>query len=86
MGHYYAKFSCNYHTCCRRLVKYSSDIPPVFEKYGSTCLSSVTFLDALPIFWISDADAVKTVQNLRTTFTKDTEAVSLEILPKNINS
>ena len=50
---------------------------PVYKKYGSTCLSSVVFWNALPVFWISDADAIKTVQSSRVVFPKDIEAVGL---------
>ncbi|RDB30006.1 hypothetical protein Hypma_014135 [Hypsizygus marmoreus] len=45
-----------------------------YAKYGSTCLSSVTFWNAIPIFWLSDADAIKTVHAGRATFPKDVEA------------
>ena len=48
---------------------------PVYKKYGSTCLSSVVFWNTLPVFWISDASAIKTVHSSRVVFVKDVEAV-----------
>ena len=47
----------------------------VYKKYGSTCLSSAVFWNALPVFWISDADAIKTVHSSRVVFPKDIEIV-----------
>ena len=47
----------------------------VYKKYGSTCLSSAVFWNALPVFWISDADAIKTVHSSRVVFPKDIELV-----------
>ncbi|KAG6873084.1 hypothetical protein C0995_003128 [Termitomyces sp. Mi166 len=46
----------------------------LFQKYGSTCLSSVTFRNAIPTFWLSDADAIKAVHFGRAAFQKDVEA------------
>ncbi|KAK0237992.1 cytochrome P450 [Armillaria nabsnona] len=46
----------------------------VFAKFGTTCLGSVVFWDAIPTFWISDADAIRIVSSDRKTFTKDVEA------------
>ncbi|KAF5379057.1 hypothetical protein D9615_005999 [Tricholomella constricta] len=46
----------------------------LFREYGSTCLSSVTFWKAIPTFWLSDADAIKTVHTSRAIFPKDVEA------------
>ncbi|KAG6811399.1 hypothetical protein H0H92_007591, partial [Tricholoma furcatifolium] len=45
-----------------------------FQQFGSTCLSSVTFWNAIPIFWLSDADAIKAVHAGRSVFPKDVEA------------
>jgi len=47
----------------------------VYKQYGSTCLSSVVLWNALPVFWISDADAIKTLHSSRVVFPKDIEAV-----------
>ncbi|KAF5379088.1 hypothetical protein D9615_005915 [Tricholomella constricta] len=46
----------------------------LFREYGSTCLSSVTFWKAIPTFWLSDADTIKTVHTSRAIFPKDVEA------------
>ncbi|KAG6919795.1 hypothetical protein DXG01_000295 [Tephrocybe rancida] len=46
----------------------------LFQKFGSTCLSSATFWNAVPTFWLSDADAIKTVHAGRATFPKEVEA------------
>lgn len=48
---------------------------PVYAKYGSTCLSSITFWNAIPVFWLSDGDAIKFISANRTAFPKDVEAV-----------
>ncbi|KAG6831703.1 hypothetical protein H0H87_004358 [Tephrocybe sp. NHM501043] len=45
-----------------------------FHKFQSTCLSSVTFWNAVPTFWLSDADAIKTVHASRNAFPKEVEA------------
>lgn len=56
----------------------------VYKKYGSTCLVSATFWDAIPTYWFSDADALKTITSDRFTFMKDVEAVrSPSILSRN---
>src|ERR1700722_19858281 len=47
----------------------------VYEKYGSTCLSSVTFWGSTAYFWIADADTMKTITFDGSTFTKDIETV-----------
>jgi len=47
----------------------------VYKSYGSTCLSSIVFWDALPTFWLSDAEAIKAVSTDRQVFSKDVEAV-----------
>ena len=47
----------------------------MYEKYGSTCLSSVTFWDSIPHFWIADADTIKTIASDVDTFHKDIEGV-----------
>jgi hypothetical protein len=49
----------------------------VYERYGSTCLSSIVFWNALPMFWLSGAEAIKAVSTDRALFSKDVEAVSL---------
>ncbi|KAF4564500.1 hypothetical protein EYR40_010663 [Pleurotus pulmonarius] len=46
----------------------------LYQKYGSTCLSSIVFSNAIPTFWLSDADAIKVVSTDRTVFQKDVEA------------
>ncbi|KAK0220202.1 cytochrome P450 [Armillaria fumosa] len=57
----------------------------VFAKFGTTCLSSVVFWDAIPTFWISDADAIRIVSSDRKTFTKDVEAYeTLNIYGQNM--
>ncbi|KAK0495923.1 cytochrome P450 [Armillaria luteobubalina] len=59
----------------------------VFAKFGTTCLSSVVFWDAIPTFWISDADAIRIVSSDRKTFTKDVEAYeTLNIYGQNMVS
>lgn len=50
-------------------------IIPVYAKYGSTCLSSITFWNAIPVFWLSDGDAIKFISANRKAFPKDVEAV-----------
>lgn len=46
----------------------------LYKKYGSSCLISTTFWDAMPTYWLADADAVKAVCSDRFTYTKDVEA------------
>ncbi|EKM76767.1 hypothetical protein AGABI1DRAFT_131058 [Agaricus bisporus var. burnettii JB137-S8] len=46
----------------------------LYKKYGSTCLVSATFWDAIPTYWFADADALKTITSDRFTFMKDVEA------------
>ena len=75
MGYYYAKFSGQSTLCWHISCLIHSFSLLVYKKYGSTCLSSVVFWNALPVFWISDADAIKTVHSSRTVFPKDMEAV-----------
>ncbi|GLB42347.1 putative cytochrome p450 [Lyophyllum shimeji] len=59
----------------------------LFKKYGSTCLSSVTFWNAIPTFWLSDADAIKTMHAGRAIFPKDIEAYeTLNIYGENLVS
>ena len=75
MDSYYAKFSGR--SVIRWHISYlvHSFSLLVYKKYGSTCLSSVVFWNALPVFWISDADAIKTVHSSRVVFPKDVEVV-----------
>jgi len=47
----------------------------VFKKYGTTCLSSVSFWAPTPIYFVSDADAFRAINNERA-FGKDVEKVS----------
>jgi hypothetical protein len=47
-----------------------------YRSYGSTCLSSIVFWNALPTFWLSDAEAIKAVSTDRIHISKDVEAVS----------
>jgi hypothetical protein len=54
----------------------SSNVMTAYERYGSTCLSSVIFWNSRVRYWIADADSLKTVTNDRYTFQKDVEAVS----------
>jgi hypothetical protein len=59
------------------------DIFAVYKRYGSTCLSSIIIWNALPTFWLSDAEAIKVVSSDRVVFAKDTEAVSLTVFCLN---
>lgn len=73
IGSYFGKFSCKF-------IKKSSQwfaelFLSVYQKYGSTCLGSIVFSNAIPTFWLSDADAIKVVSTDRTVFQKDVEAV-----------
>ncbi|KAF9467844.1 cytochrome P450 [Collybia nuda] len=57
----------------------------LYAKYGSTCLSSITFWNAIPIFWLSDGDAIKALSADRKMFPKDVEAYeTLNIYGPNI--
>jgi len=47
----------------------------VYKKYGSTCLTSTTFWDAIPTYWFADADAIQAVCSDGSTYTKDLGAV-----------
>jgi len=76
MGYYLAKFSGLSVLCWHISYLIHSFSLLVYKKYGSTCLSSVVFWNALPVFWISDADAIKTVHSSRAVFSKDSQAVS----------
>lgn len=55
----------------------------VYKKYRSTSLASTTFWDAQPMYWVADADAVKTITSDRTTFGKDLEAVRAPLIHYN---
>ncbi|KAJ8482549.1 hypothetical protein ONZ45_g14909 [Pleurotus djamor] len=46
----------------------------IYQKYGSTCLSSIVFNGAIPTYWLSDAEAIKVVNTDRATFQKDVVA------------
>jgi len=48
----------------------------VFKKYGTTCLSSVYFWASTPVYFVSDADAFRVINNEREVFKKDVESVS----------
>lgn len=48
----------------------------VYEKHGSTCLSSVKLWNAQVFYWFADAEALKSVADDRYTFQKDVVAVS----------
>lgn len=48
----------------------------MYQHYGSTVISSVTFWESIPTYWLSDADAIKAVSTERAAFPKDVEAVS----------
>jgi len=74
MGYYLAKFS-GQAVLCWHISSDSFLSFLVYKKYGSTCLSSVLFWNALPVFWIADADAIKTVHSSRVVFSKDIQAV-----------
>ncbi|KAG5646335.1 hypothetical protein DXG03_003658 [Asterophora parasitica] len=68
-----------------RMGYYYAAFSSVFKQYGSTCLSSITFWNAIPTFWVSDADAIKAVHTGRAVFTKDVEAYeTLNIYGENI--
>jgi len=75
IGDWYAKFSGQSVLCWCMSYPIHSFSLLVYRKYGSTCLSSVVFWNALPVFWISDADAIKGVYSSRVVFPKDVEAV-----------
>lgn len=47
-----------------------------YKSFGSTCLSSVLFWDLTPVFWLTDADAIKIVSYERQIFQKDLVAVT----------
>ncbi|KAF5341535.1 hypothetical protein D9758_012595 [Tetrapyrgos nigripes] len=44
-----------------------------YKKYGSTVLGSVKFWGAVPTFWVSDPEGLKTISNNRTVFRRDVE-------------
>ncbi len=48
----------------------------MFKKYGTTCLSAVSFWGSTPIYFVSDADAFRVINNERGLFGKDVERVS----------
>ncbi|KLO09951.1 cytochrome P450 [Schizopora paradoxa] len=57
----------------------------VYAADGSTILSSVAVGDAIPMYWLADAEALKVVTSDRHTFRKDIEAYEvLEIYGKNL--
>lgn len=56
---------------------------PVYEKYGSTCLSSIRLWNSQVYYWLADADALKSVTSDRQTFQKDIEAVSIPTMSFN---
>ncbi|KAF8348726.1 cytochrome P450 [Amanita rubescens] len=59
----------------------------VFKKYGTTCLSSVSFWSSIPVYFVSDADAFRVINNERGVFGKDVERLEgLNIYGKNIVS
>ena len=75
IGSYFGKFSCEF---INKSFQWFADLfLSVYQKYGSTCLSSIVFTNAIPTFWLSDADAIKVVSTDRTVFQKDVEAVCL---------
>ncbi|KAF8348724.1 hypothetical protein F5887DRAFT_597736 [Amanita rubescens] len=43
----------------------------VYKKYGTTCLSSVCFWTSMPVYFVSDADAFRTINNERRIFDKE---------------
>lgn len=58
---------------------YQSALTPVFavfKKHGSTCLSSVLFWSSTPVYFVSDADAFRSINNERRLFEKVVDAVS----------
>ncbi|KDQ58514.1 hypothetical protein JAAARDRAFT_34328 [Jaapia argillacea MUCL 33604] len=58
-----------------------------YAQTGSTCIASVLFLSSRLYFWISDADAIKTVTSDRLTFQKDIPAYEiLNIYGENLVS
>lgn len=52
------------------------DQTQVFKNYGTTCLSSVYFWASIPIYYVSDADAFRVINNERGVFKKDDKSVS----------
>ena len=42
----------------------------MFKKYGTTCLSFVYFWTSTPIYFVSDADAFRFINNERRLFDK----------------
>lgn len=47
----------------------------VYAHYGSTCLSSFTIWDAIPVYWFSDPAAIRTIMTEKTLFQKDLSTV-----------
>jgi hypothetical protein len=56
-----------------------------YKEYGSTCLSSIIFWNALPIFWLSDAEAIKAVSTDQIHFQKDVDAVCFDFSPTSMS-
>jgi len=52
----------------------------VYKKYGSSCLTSTTFWDAIPTYWLADADAINVICSDKFTYLKDVEAVRVVTL------
>ncbi|KAF8650924.1 hypothetical protein AX16_005022 [Volvariella volvacea WC 439] len=45
----------------------------LYAKYGSTCISSIHFWTGTPVYWFSDAEAIKVMGQQREIFVKDVE-------------
>jgi len=52
----------------------------VYKKYESSCLTSTTFWDAIPTYWLADADAINVICSDKFTYLKDVEAVRVVTL------
>jgi hypothetical protein len=60
---------------------WSPQIPvAVYEKYGSTILSSVEFWSATTFYWVADAESFKAVTSAANTFQKEIEAVNSHLV------
>lgn len=77
IGYYSGKFSCkpSLLSTTRRLIHLSRSVS-VYEKYGSTCLSSIKLWNSQVYYWLSDAETLKNITSDRQTFQKDVDAVS----------
>ncbi|KII87854.1 hypothetical protein PLICRDRAFT_54898 [Plicaturopsis crispa FD-325 SS-3] len=57
----------------------------LYDKYGSTCLTSIKVSSGQRYFWLADAEALKAVTSDRSTFQKDIEAyAAINIYGENL--